>query len=71
MSKLKVDNFGHLSNSVGETYCYWTSTTYETAGTGVYVWYIDRDSSIARYNYSNDVRHGIRPVITINKSIIL
>ena len=51
----------------GYIYGYWTSTTYGTAGSGGYVWYMNRygllDINPASYTF-----FGVRPVITIPKS---
>ena len=51
-------------------YGYWTSTTRGTAGSGAYVWGVNMLGNV----YSNDANdassYGIRPVITINKSVL-
>ena len=51
-------------------YGYWTSTTRGTAGSGAYVWGVNMLGNV----YSNDANdassYGVRPVITINKSVL-
>ena len=59
--------FGTLNN--GETYGYWTSTPIGTAGSSSNVWGVTRGGSLDNHNAS-DNRSGVRPVITISKSII-
>ncbi len=51
------------------TYGYWTQTTLGTAGSGSFVWIVG-SSGYLYYNYVNYDNTGIRPVITISKSII-
>lgn len=57
------------SNNDTSTYGYWTSTTYGNADSGSTVWYVDR-SGILDTNYANDSSRGVRPVITISKSLV-
>ena len=53
----------------GGIYGYWTSTTYGNAGSGSNVWRVHRDGGLDN-NYANKTNSGVRPVITISKSII-
>lgn len=48
---------------------YWTSTTRGNAGFGITVWGVNRIGALFTY-YANDHGYGIRPVITISKSIV-
>ena len=57
------------SNNDIATYGYWTSTTYGNAGSGSYVWNVYRRGYLYS-NYANSTFHGVRPVITISKSIV-
>ena len=51
------------------TFGYWTSTTFGTAGSNTDVWHANGDGHLySGYASRNDI--GIRPVITISKSII-
>ncbi len=56
-------------NNDTSTYGYWTSTTYGIAGSGSDVWGVTRRGRLDGY-YSSNSGRGIRPVITISKSII-
>ena len=55
--------------TIGETRAYWTDTPAGVAGSDSYVWIVARNSTI-NGNYPNNTLVGIRPVITISKSII-
>ena len=57
------------STGNGQTWAYWTSTTYGTANSGSYIWHVRRLGYLGN-NVANDPGLGIRPVITIPKSII-
>ena len=53
----------------GNTWGYWTSTTVGNAGSGSYVWLVNRYGNLNNYSaYNSDI--GVRPVITISKSNI-
>ena len=59
---------GYGTAGEGNTYAYWIATIVgDTNGTNV--WRVTRAGSLGDYN-SNNPNHGIRPVITISKSII-
>ena len=60
---------GYGTAGNGNTMAYWTATTYDTAGSGSYVWRVDRLNALG-HSYANHIHYGIRPVITISKSII-
>ncbi len=51
----------------GQTYGYWTSTIRENSTT--YVWRVSRNGHVMGNNVNEELR-GIRPVITISKSVI-
>ena len=51
------------------TYGYWTSTTYGNAGSGSDVWRVSRTGALST-RVANDASYGVRPVITISKSIV-
>ena len=54
----------------GNTFGYWTQTTIGTAGSGSNVWSVLRDSPLSNYGSASFDFNGIRPVITISKSIV-
>ena len=56
-------------NNDTATYGYWTSTTYGNAGSGSYVWFVDRIGRLYIISASN-ANYGVRPVITISKSLV-
>ena len=56
-------------NNDTATYGYWTSTTYGNAGSGSYVWRVSRYGILDGHSASN-AGSGVRPVITISKSIV-
>ena len=59
---------GYGTAGEGNTYAYWIATIVgDTNGTNV--WRVTRAGSLGDYS-SNNPNHGIRPVITISKSII-
>ena len=58
---------GYGTAGVGNNFCYWTSTTIGTAGSGTYMWSAYSTSMISSTN-SKFASCGIRPVITIPKS---
>ena len=53
----------------GITWGYWTFSTVGTSGTGAYIWVIGTDN-VLRSSHAGNMSNGIRPVITISKSII-
>ena len=53
----------------GKTQGYWTSTPIGTARSGSYIWHVTLNGSLSGY-IADNVGDGIRPVITISKSII-
>ena len=61
-------DYGCDANSVEETYGYWTSTPY--AGDSVRAWHVDRLGGLNRNDVGLSNFFGVRPVITISKSII-
>ena len=60
---------GYGTTGDGAIYAYWTSTTYGTVSSASYVWYMTRGGYLS-YNVASYTFGGIRPVITIPKSII-
>ena len=60
---------GYGTAGDGNTWGYWTSTPVGTAGSGSRVWYVYR---FGRLDYDNAsyASLGVRPVITISKSVI-
>ena len=62
-------NDWRCNNNDTKTDGYWTSTTYGTAGSGGTNWSIDKYGNLG-LNTSNYTGRGVRPVITISKSII-
>ena len=60
---------GYGTASEGQTLAYWTSTPLGTAGSGSNVWHVDRFGYLYNHNAFN-TNSGVRPVITISKSII-
>ena len=56
-------------NNDTATYGYWTSTTYGNAGSGSDVWHVYRFGSL-NYDIAYNTINGVRPVITISKSIV-
>ena len=56
---------GYGNAGDGKVWAYWTSTIYETIG----VWFVDRRGYL-NFDNANNFNIGIRPVITISKSII-
>ena len=60
---------GYGTASEGQTWAYWTSTPVRTAGSGSYVWGVNRNGRLNSSNADN-TNFGVRPVITISKSII-
>ena len=62
------ESFGCSKNDAS-TYGYWTSTIYNRKKSSSIVWGIDRSGGLGGYE-SNLESHGIRPVITISKSLI-
>ena len=60
---------GYGTTGNGATWGYWTSTTIGTADSGSNVCNVDRFGNLF-INSANSTYHGIRPVITISKSII-
>ena len=60
---------GYGTASEGQTWAYWTSTPVGTAGSGSNVWHVDRFGYLYNHNAFN-TNSGVRPVITISKSII-
>ena len=60
---------GYGTASEGQTWAYWTSTPVGTAGSGSYVWGVNRNGRLNSSNADN-TNFGVRPVITISKSII-
>ena len=59
---------GYGTAGEGQTWAYWTSTPVGTAGSGSRVWVVNRAGNLF-YNYANHANYGVRPVITISKSI--
>ena len=60
---------GYGTAGEGQTWAYWTKTTYGSAGSGSFVWYVNRCGSL-NYNGADKAVYGVRPVITISKSIV-
>ena len=56
-------------NNDTATYGYWTSTTYGNAGSGSDVWKVSRTSTL-KLEFADNASGGVRPVITISKSIV-
>ena len=50
------------------TYGYWTSTPY--AGDASSAWYVNSNGHLSLNYVDYDIYNGVRPVITISKSII-
>ena len=50
------------------TYAYWTNTA--NSGDSNYAWFVFNDGSLYNFSLTNAVDLGVRPVITISKSII-
>ena len=61
---------GYGTGGSGQTFAYWTSTTFGTAGSGSNMWYVHHHGYLGFYGNVNYDDKGIRPVITISKSII-
>ena len=61
---------GYGNASSGNVYGYWTSTTYGNAGSGSIIWNISRDGVLRNNSANDEYARGIRPVITISKSVI-
>ena len=57
-------NYTNTSNSGG----YWTSTPYSTTGNGSLVWIVNREGNLD-YGNARVASRGVRPVITISKSL--
>ena len=57
-------NYSDTTNSLG----YWTKTPYGNAGAGSNVWYVNRHGNLFSSLASITV-NGVRPVITISKSL--
>ena len=47
---------------------YWTKTSVGEAGTGIYIFIVDRYGSLD-YNHASTTGYGVRPVIQVSKSI--
>ena len=60
---------GYGTAGDGGTGAYWTDTPVGTAGSGSYVWFVNRNGSLGSPN-ANYTHSGIRPVIEIAKSVI-
>ena len=60
---------GYGTAGEGPTWTYWTSTPVGTAGSGSFVWRVDRNGNLIT-SVAYDADRGVRPVITISKSII-
>ena len=65
----KNDYTGTGTAGNGPSYHYWTSTPVGTAGSGSLVWNVTLRGGLGNYN-ANNGNNGVRPVITISKSII-
>ena len=61
---------GYGTASKGQTLGYWTSTPVGTAGSGSLMWNVDRIGNLDFNNAYTTAAFGVRPVITISKSII-
>ena len=61
------NGYGAAGN--GQTFAYWTSTPVGTAGSGTNIWIVYRGNTLFHINAS-DIYYGVRPVITVPKSII-
>ena len=48
---------------------YWTKTPYGEVGTASNVWYVTRSGALDRRNYASMVVEGLRPVVTVSKSL--
>ena len=59
---------GYGTAGKGQTWAYWTSTPVGTAGSGSDVWYVARNGSLNDYG-ANVTSYGVRPVISVSKSI--
>ena len=59
----------YATTEYGITWGYWTFSTVGTSGTGAYIWVIGTDN-VLRSSHAGNMSNGIRPVITISKSII-
>ena len=62
---------GYGNASSGNVYGYWTSTTYGNAGSGSIIWNISRDGVLRNNSANDEYARGIRPVITVPKSIMV
>ena len=60
---------GYGTADEGQTLAYWTSTPVGTAGSGSFVWFVLYDGSL-NGSIAHNMIVGVRPVITISKSII-
>ena len=60
---------GYGTAGNGNTLAYWTSTIFGSPNTTTTIWIVGRNGFINRSNASRPY-YGIRPVITIPKSII-
>ena len=59
---------GYGTADEGQTWGYWTSTPVGTAGSGSIVWRVNEGGSL-RGCTANDAGFGVRPVISVSKSI--
>ena len=60
---------GYGTAGEGQTWGYWTSTPVGTAGSGSYVWCVIRYGRL-HYNNANFTYGGVRPVISVSKSLV-
>ena len=59
---------GYGTAGEGQTLAYWTSTPVGTAGSGSRVWRVNRFGSLL-FDIANSTSNGVRPVISVSKSI--
>ena len=64
----KCTEYGCLNNSDVEIYGYWTASS--IAGDSLYAWNVSFDGGVSYDNVGDSDSCGVRPVITISKSLI-
>ncbi len=58
------------NTTMGNTWSYWTQTIVGTAGAGSRIWSVSNNGTLINGAADNGAGYGIRPVITINKSVL-
>ena len=58
------------NTTTGNIWSYWTQTILGTAGSGSRIWSVNNNGTLHNGAANNGAGYGIRPVITINKSVI-